>query len=192
MKKSFSILFISIITILFLGIFISSKENYSKVNREDVLKYINSDLITVSNFNNSILVKPKEREAMVGYIFYPQNNVDENSYIPVMAEIAQRGFNVYIMKTPLHLNLNTNKLGEQIIYCNQQIQKWIVSGVEEGEKSAEDFYNRIKKNKDIQLVLCGNTVLNSNIEDYYCNRYHKEDILKNSKELIKMLTELKE
>ena len=61
-----------------------------------------------------------------------------------------------------------------------------------GEKSAEDFYNRIKKDKDIQLVLCGNTVLNSNIEDYYCNRYYKEDILKNSKELIKMLTELKE
>ena len=75
MKKSFSILFISIITILFLGIFISSKENYSKLNRENVLKCINSDLITVSNFNNSILVKPKEREAMVGYIFYPQNNV---------------------------------------------------------------------------------------------------------------------
>ena len=50
MKKSFSILFISIITILFLGIFISSKENYSKLNREDVLKCINSDLITVSNY----------------------------------------------------------------------------------------------------------------------------------------------
>lgn len=188
MKKSFSILFISIITILFLGIFIYSKENYSKISREDVLECVNSDLVTVSNFNNSILVRPKEREAMVGYIFYPQNKIDENSYIPVMAEVAQRGFNVYIIKTPLHLNLNTNKLGKQIIYSNQDIQKWIISGVEEGEKSAKDFYNKNKKNKNIELVLCGNTVLNFSIEDYYCNRFNKENILENSKELIKTLT----
>ena len=190
MRKSFSILVISIITILFLGIFIYSKGNYSKIRREDVLECVNTDLVTVSNFNNSILVRPKEREAMIGYIFYPQNKIDENLYIPVMAEIAQRGFNVYIMKTPLHLNLNTNKLGEQIIYCNQDIQKWIISGMEEGEKSAKKFYNKIK-NKNIELVLCGNTVLNFSIEDYYCNRYDKGNVLENNKELIKTLTELK-
>lgn len=191
MKKSFFILLISIITILFLGIFIYSKENYSKVNREDVLKYVDTDLVTVSNFNNSILIRPKEREAIVGYIFYPENNIDENSYIPVMSEVAQRGFNVYIIKTPFHLNLNTNKLGKQIVNSNQYIQKWIISGVVEGEKSAKNFYNIIKKNKNIELVLCGNTVLNFNIEDYYCDRNYKENILENSKELIEALNQVK-
>lgn len=191
MKKFFSIILISIITILFLGIFVYSKENYSQVKRESISEFVDNRLVTVSNFNNSILVKPKEREAMIGYIFYPQNNIDENSYIPVMSEVAQRGFNIYIIKTPLHLNLNTNKFGEQIIYTNQYIQKWIIGGVGEGEKAAKDFYNKIKENKNAELVLCNDIMLAFDKYDYYCDRYYKENILESSKNLLEYLNKLK-
>lgn len=191
MKKFFSIILISVIAILFLGTFIYSKENYSQVNRESILKYVDNRLVTVSNFKNSILVKPKEREAMVGYIFYPQNNIDENSYIPVMSEVAQRGFNVYIIKTPLHLNLNTNKSGKQVIYMNQHIKKWVIGGIGEGEKSAKDFYNKIKENENVELILCNDVVPVLDESNYYCDRYYEKNILESSKNLLKYLNKLR-
>lgn len=191
MKKFFPMILTSIIVILFLGIFIYSKQNYSQASMENIAGFVDNRLVTVSNFQNSILVKPKERDAMVGYIFYPQNNIDEKSYIPVMAEVAQRGFNIYIIKTPLHLNLNTNKLGEQIVSTNQYIKKWVIGGVGEGEKSASDFHDKIKETGNAELVLYNDVIPVLDGTNYYCDRYYKENVLESSKNLLKYLNKVR-
>ncbi|MBY0757103.1 alpha/beta hydrolase [Clostridium sardiniense] len=191
MKKFFPMILTSIIVILFLGIFIYSKQNYSQASMENIAGFVDNRLVTVSNFQNSILVKPKERDAMVGYIFYPQNNIDEKSYIPVMAEVAQRGFNIYIIKTPLHLNLNTNKLGEQIVSTNQYIKKWVIGGVGEGEKSASDFHDKIKETGNAELVLYNDVIPVLDGNNYYCDRYYKENVLESSKNLLKYLNKVR-
>lgn len=191
MKKFFPMILTSIIVILFLGIFICSKQNYSQVSMESIAGFVDNRLVTVSNFQNSILVKPKEREAMVGYIFYPQNNIDEKSYIPVMSEVAQRGFNIYIIKTPLHLNLNTNKLGEQIVSTNQYIKKWVIGGVGEGEKSAIDFHDKIKETGNAELVLYNDVIPVLDGSNYYCDIDYKENVLESSKNLLKYLNKVR-
>ncbi|GAA0071631.1 hypothetical protein UT300003_31560 [Clostridium sardiniense] len=191
MKKFFPMILTSIIVILFLGIFIYSKQNYSQASMENIAGFVDNRLVTVSNFKNSILVKPKEREAMVGYIFYPQNNIDEKSYIPVMAEVAQRGFNIYIIKTPLHLNLNTNKLGEQIVSTNQYIKKWVIGGVGEGEKSASDFHDKIKETGNAELVLYNDVIPVLDGSNYYCDIDYKENVLESSKNLLKYLNKVR-
>lgn len=191
MKKFFPMILTSIIVILFLGIFIYSKQNYSQASMENIAGFVDNRLVTVSNFKNSILVKPKEREAMVGYIFYPQNNIDEKSYIPVMSEVAQRGFNIYIIKTPLHLNLNTNKLGEQIVSTNQYIKKWVIGGVGEGEKSASDFHDKIKETGNAELVLYNDVIPVLDGSNYYCDIDYKENVLESSKNLLKYLNKVR-
>ncbi|MDQ0150295.1 alpha/beta hydrolase [Eubacterium multiforme] len=186
MRKSFVPVVISIIISLFLGIFIYSKINYSQVKREYVERFVDKRLVTVNNSNNSIVIKPKERDAMVGYIFYPENNIDENAYIPLMAKVAERGFNVYIVKTPLHLNLNGNKLGKDIISINKDINSWIISGINEGERSAKEFYDKIKEDGKFELFICKDIKGRSTLNKDYCNY----DISKDSKILIKSLNEL--
>lgn len=185
MRKILIPIYISIISI-FLGIFIYSGINYSQVNRDYVEKFVDKRLVTVNNLNNSIVIKPRERDALVGYIFYPQNNIDENYYIPIMAKVAERGFNVYIVKTLFHSNLNANKLGKDIISINKDINSWIISGINEGERSAKEFYDKIKDNEKAELFICKNIREINKLKEYYCN----ENIEKCSRQIIKSLNEL--
>lgn len=186
MRKIFVPVVISIIISLFLGIFIYSKINYSQVKREYVERFVDKRLVTVNNSNNSIVIKPKERDAMVGYIFYPENNIDENAYIPLMAKVAERGFNVYIVKTPLHLNLNGNKLGKDIISINKDINSWIISGINEGERCAKEFYDKIKDRESVKLFICKDVSEINKLNGHYCN----ENVTECSKKIINSLNEL--
>lgn len=142
---------ISIIVLLFLGTFIYSKINYSQVDREYVENLVDKRFVSVNNFDNGVILTPKDREGFIGYIFYPKNDEDVNSYIPIMSKLSERGFNVYIVESPLHKNFNTNKIGNKIINSNNGIKRWIISGESEGEISAKKFYIKLKERNDLYI-----------------------------------------
>ncbi|MGL4571052.1 MAG: alpha/beta hydrolase [Clostridium sp.] len=191
MKKKFFLSLIIIMSMIFISIFVYSKINYQQLDREKVESLVDKDFVDVNNYRNSIVIKPKGRDGCVGYIFYPQNNVDEASYIPVMAEIAQRGFNVYIMETSLHKNLNTNSIGRDIIVLNPSITNWVIGGVKEGENSAINLYNKIKDNKKAELLLCNDLIQLKYDDIYYCDRNMKEELKENSRIILESINKLR-
>lgn len=191
MRKKFSSYVIISMIIAFVGIFIYSNINYSQLDREKVESLVDKQFVDVNNYRNSILIRPKGREGCVGYIFYPKNNVDEASYIPIMSKIAERGFNVYIMKTVFHRNLNTDNIGKDIVSLNPSITNWVIGGEEEGKESATNFYEKIKNDKKAELLLCNDLVRLESSDIYYCDRNFKEDLEENSRIILESINKLR-
>lgn len=146
MKKLKSFLIINNIIFLFLGIFICSKISYSQSDRLYLENFVDKRFVSVSNFNNGVVLTPKNRNGLIGYIIYPKNNKDINSYIPRMSKLSERGFNVYIIKNPIYMSFDKNKVVSKIMNLDNSIQKWIVTGELDGEVYAKKFYNKCKDN----------------------------------------------
>lgn len=165
MKKLENFLIINII-ILFLGAFIYSKISYSQADRVYLESVVDKRFVSVNNFNNGVVLTPKNRSGLIGYIIYPKNNKDINSYIPRMSKLSERGFNVYIIKNPMHMNFDKNKVVSKVINLDNSIQKWIVTGELDGEVYAKKFYNKCKDNGNLNISFYKYDKLNEILKEF--------------------------
>ena len=74
-----------------------------------------------------------------GIIFYPGGKVDEVAYAPMLLELAEYGYEVYLVKMPAKLAIFGKNAAEDIIEDNPHIKEWTMMGHSLGGAMAADF-----------------------------------------------------
>ena len=74
-----------------------------------------------------------------GIIFYPGGKVDEKAYAPLLLELAEYGYEVYLVKMPAKLAILDANAAEDIIKEAEHIKEWTMMGHSLGGAMAADF-----------------------------------------------------
>lgn len=86
---------------------------------------------------------PKNNIKDVGFIFYPGENVQEESYAAICRGIANQGYKVIIVPMPFNLAILDWDEGLEVIKHHPNIKKWVIGGHSLGGVMASNFvYNK--------------------------------------------------
>lgn len=77
-----------------------------------------------------------------GILFYPGGKVDPESYAPLLHQLAERGYNSYLIKMPFNLAVLNASAAEKVIAANPQISEWYIGGHSLGGAMASQFVNK--------------------------------------------------
>lgn len=87
-----------------------------------------------------------------GIIFYPGGKVEETAYAPMLLELAEEGYEVYLVKMPAKLAIFGMNAAEDIMEDAAHIQEWTMMGHSLGGAMAASFSANHEEEVD-QLVL---------------------------------------
>ena len=74
-----------------------------------------------------------------GIIFYPGGKVEETAYAPILLELAENGYEVYLVKMPMKLAVFGMNRAETIMEEATHITKWTMMGHSLGGAMAASF-----------------------------------------------------
>ena len=94
----------------------------------------------------------KEDASQKGIVFYPGGKVDEKAYAPMLLELAQEGYEVYLVKMPAKLAIFGMNAAEDIFKQAPHIEEWTMMGHSLGGAMAASFSAKHDEEVD-QLVL---------------------------------------
>ena len=89
----------------------------------------------------------------MGIIFYPGGKVDEKAYAPLLLELAEHGFEVYLVKMPAKLAIFGANAAEDIMEDASHIVNWTMMGHSLGGAMAADFSASHDKEVDALVLL---------------------------------------
>ena len=92
--------------------------------------------VFTTGLNNTSMVRPGEEQ---GIIFYPGGKVDEVAYAPLLLELAEQGYEVYLVKMPAKLAIFGMNAAEDIIKEAEHIKGWTMMGHSLGGAMAASF-----------------------------------------------------
>jgi len=87
-----------------------------------------------------------------GIVFYPGGKVEETAYAPMLLELAEEGYEVYLVKMPAKLAIFGMNAAEDIIEDASHIKEWTMMGHSLGGAMAASFSASHDEEVD-QLVL---------------------------------------
>jgi len=74
-----------------------------------------------------------------GIIFYPGGKVEETAYAPLLLELAEHGYDVYLVKMPAKLAIFGMNAAEEIIEAEEHVAEWTMMGHSLGGAMAASF-----------------------------------------------------
>ncbi len=98
-----------------------------------------NDRIAVQKSDDYYLFLDEKKEADKGIIFYPGGKVDEVAYAPLLLELAEQGYEVYLVKMPAKLAIFGMNTAEDIIEEATHIEEWTMMGHSLGGAMAASF-----------------------------------------------------
>lgn len=117
-----------------------------------------SDVVEVKDkggyyrFSTPVTSSYKGPEHGNGIIFYPGGKVEETAYAPMLLELAEQGYEVYLVKMPAKLAIFGMNAAEDIIEDAAHIKEWTMMGHSLGGAMAASFSANHDAQVD-QLVL---------------------------------------
>lgn len=81
----------------------------------------------------------EEKESATGIIFYPGGKVEEDAYAPLLSELAEQNYEVYLVCMPWHLAVLNKDGAQEIIHANPEIENWIMMGHSLGGAMAASY-----------------------------------------------------
>ncbi len=98
--------------------------------------------VTISEGQYWLQFSPANRTPNTGLIFYPGGRVDYRAYSPLMREIANGGYSVFLVKMPLNLAVFGVDRADAILAANPDITHWYIGGHSLGGAMAASYvYN---------------------------------------------------
>ena len=98
-----------------------------------------NDKIAVQKSDDYYLFLDEKKETDKGIIFYPGGKVDEVAYAPLLLELAEQGYEVYLVKMPAKLAIFGMNAAEDIIEEAAHIEEWTMMGHSLGGAMAASF-----------------------------------------------------
>lgn len=111
-----------------------------------------SDVIGVTESDGYYLFFHKNQEADKGIVFYPGGKVEETAYAPMLLELAEYGYEVYLVKMPAKLAIFGMNAAEDIMEDASHIEEWTMMGHSLGGAMVASFSAGHDEEVD-QLVL---------------------------------------
>lgn len=111
-----------------------------------------SDVIEVDESEEYYIFSKKDEETKKGIVFYPGGKVEETAYAPMLIELAENGYEVYLVKMPAKLAIFGMNAAEDIIEEMEHIEEWTMMGHSLGGAMAASFSASHDEQID-QLVL---------------------------------------
>ena len=111
-----------------------------------------------------------------GIIFYPGGKVDEKAYAPLLLELAEHGYEVYLVKMPAKLAIFGANAAEDIMEDASHIEHWTMMGHSLGGAMAADFSASHDEKVDALVLLAAYSLEDlSNLEMDVYSFYGSED-----------------
>lgn len=111
-----------------------------------------------------------------GIIFYPGGKVDEKAYAPLLLELAEHGYEVYLVKMPAKLAIFGANAAEDIMEDVSHIEHWTMMGHSLGGAMAADFSASHDEEVDALVLLAAYSLEDlSNLEMDVYSFYGSED-----------------
>lgn len=88
-----------------------------------------------------------------GIIFYPGGKVEETAYAPLLVELAEYGYDVYLVKMPAKLAIFGMNAAEDIIEEASHITDWTMMGHSLGGAMAASFSASHDEDIDVLVLL---------------------------------------
>jgi len=93
------------------------------------LSALNSDeQVTITEGKFWYQFSPSGSNPQTGFIFYPGGRIDYRAYAPLMREIAQGGYAVFLVKMPLNLAVFGQNRADTILEAYPEISNWYIGG----------------------------------------------------------------
>ena len=87
-----------------------------------------NDVVNVEKGQFWLKFSPTNQTPISGFIFYPGGRVDYRAYAPLMRAIAERGYEVALVKMPLNLAVLGANRADAVIDANPEIPVWYIGG----------------------------------------------------------------
>lgn len=81
----------------------------------------------------------QEKDDATGIIFYPGAKVEEDAYAPLLTELAEEGYEVYLVCMPLKLAVLNKDGARDIMEAHPEIDHWILMGHSLGGAMAASY-----------------------------------------------------
>ncbi len=88
-----------------------------------------------------------------GIIFYPGGKVEETAYAPLMLELAELGYEVYLVKMPAKLAIFGMNRADEIMEDAEHIDEWIMMGHSLGGAMAASYSAKHDEKIDALVLL---------------------------------------
>lgn len=99
----------------------------------------NNSLVEITEEGGYYLFSKSENETDKGIVFYPGGKVEETAYAPLLAELAEEGYDVYLVKMPAKLAIFGMNAAEKIFKEAEHITDWTMMGHSLGGAMAASF-----------------------------------------------------
>jgi len=128
-----------------------------------------------------------------GIIFYPGGKVEETAYAPFLLELAENGYEVYLVKMPAKLAILGKNRAEEIMETASHITEWTMMGHSLGGAMAASFSAEHDEQVDNLVLLSAYSTedLKDNDMDVY-SFYGTEDKVLNMEKYEEYYTNLPE
>lgn len=100
---------------------------------------LGSDTVKVTEAEGYYLFANESQESDKGIVFYPGGKVEETAYAPLLLELAENGYEVYLVKMPAKLAIFGMNAAEDIIEDMEHIEEWTMMGHSLGGAMAASF-----------------------------------------------------
>ena len=100
------------------------------------------DEVNITEYeNDSFIIEPKDpaKEQSVGIVFYCGAQITPDAYVPLMAELAQKGYCCWIPKMTCNMASLSHNAAQKIIDSNPLVETWILAGHSMGGLTASGF-----------------------------------------------------
>ena len=88
-----------------------------------------------------------------GLVFYPGGKVDEKAYAPMLLELAEQGYEVYLIKMPAKLAVFGMNAAEEVFEDAVHIENWTMMGHSLGGAMAASFSASHDEDVDTLVLL---------------------------------------
>lgn len=119
--------------------------DYYRATEKAQRAILGSDTVAVTETGDYYLFSQKPEGSDVGIgegegiIFYPGGKVDEKAYAPLLLELAEEGYEVYLVKMPAKLAIFGMNKAQNIMKEETDITEWTMMGHSLGGAMAASF-----------------------------------------------------
>lgn len=139
-----AILVMSIVAVIAFAVFAWTMyaNDYYEAAAEARKAMLGTDTVEVMEADGYYVFAQKEegaKETEKGIVFYPGGKVEETAYAPLLLELAENGYEVYLVQMPAKLAIFGMNAAEDIMEGAPHIEEWTMMGHSLGGAMAASF-----------------------------------------------------
>lgn len=155
--------FVLVTVVLMTGFYVYTQDFYVASDEVDLI--LSETELRVETMDKVTTVFPEvDSDTNKGIIFYPGGKVEAIAYMPMLIQLAEKGFTVSLVEMPFNLAVFGIDAAEEVLETVEGIEEWYLAGHSLGGAMASSY---IEENTDKfnGLILMGAYPINdANIE----------------------------